>query len=222
MYRNSILYRRLWYVKRRTARKAKFLMGLAFVVMIMSFLCSYAEKSLMPYVLNVSELKVKSVVTAAVGEVIKDRYNGSIKYSDIVDIDRDAGNRITSVQTDTVELNAVSCEISDAISRRLSEIKNYKVDVPLGMLLGNSIFASAGPPLRIKIKPLGQVDTEFVSQFTSAGINQTRHTVIIKVKARLGLKTLLIGRESDIVVNLPVAETIIVGEVPELYFGDKN
>ena len=53
--------------------------------------------------------------------------------------------------------------------------------------------------------------------FTSAGINQTRHRILIEVHAGFRILTPFGGEDREIVSTYPVTDTVIVGTVPERY-----
>ena len=56
------------------------------------------------------------------------------------------------------------------------------------------------------------------NEFSSAGINQTRHRIILQVDVGLGI--LLSGyrdKWDDVQTEITVCETVIVGRVPETY-----
>ena len=60
---------------------------------------------------------------------------------------------------------------------------------------------------------------EFSNQFTAQGINQTLHQIMLDITVDV---TLLIpgGRaETNVTAQVCVAETLLVGEVPDTYLG---
>ena len=65
--------------------------------------------------------------------------------------------------------------------------------------------------------PLGSANADFVSVFTNAGINQTRHQVVIE--AEVELSVLAPGSETTLTVGsqISVAETVLIGNVPDSY-----
>ncbi len=90
-----------------------------------------------------------------------------------------------------------------------------------GNFTGNSLLLGYGPNIKLKVIPIGTVSTEFKTEFISAGINQTRHRVYLGVICTMYVIAPLIS--SEIVVNnsVTVAETVLIGEVPEFY-GDRT
>ncbi|HHX58006.1 MAG TPA: sporulation protein YunB, partial [Clostridiales bacterium] len=71
--------------------------------------------------------------------------------------------------------------------------------------------------LKIKIIPKGNVKTNLKSEFTPAGINQTRHRILIDITVQLLIVMPSKSEIAEISIDYVLAETIIVGDVPENY-----
>lgn len=86
-----------------------------------------------------------------------------------------------------------------------------------GNFTGNSFLAGHGPEIKVKVIPAGTVTTEFKTEFISAGINQTRHRVYLGVECNM--RVIAPFATEDIIVenSVTVAETVLIGEVPEFY-----
>lgn len=217
MIRNSILYHRLWYVRKRNSWKIRIIALLITFFLILTIIMTYAERIVVPYLAEISELKTKALITKLVGKVVSSELDNSIKYEDIIILDKDNDSHVTSIQTNIVKMNRLSAEISSKIQGELSTLQKDTLSIPIGVLSGNQLFESVGPDFYIKIQPYGNVETDFKSEFSSAGVNQTRHAIYIQVKINVGLIAPLMNKKIDFITNIPVAETIIVGNVPNIY-----
>ena len=91
-----------------------------------------------------------------------------------------------------------------------------------GNFTGNSFFAGRGPKIKVKVIPMGTVTTEFKTEFIEAGINQTRHRVYLGVECNM--RVIAPFATEDIIVDnsVTVAETVLIGEVPEFYTNTKS
>ena len=107
--------------------------------------------------------------------------------------------------------------IADEILRRLSEISTSELTIPLGTLTGSALLAGRGPCLHVRMQAVGSANAVFRNQFTAAGINQTRHQIFLDVDVYMSI--LLPGMTTSTKVSneIVVAETVIVGGVPETY-----
>ena len=83
--------------------------------------------------------------------------------------------------------------------------------------LRRAFFSGRGPSLHFGLAGLTQMEAEFVSSFSAAGINQTRHCILIEFHAGFRILTPFGGEDREIVSTFPVTDTVIVGTVPERY-----
>lgn len=218
MLKNSLVYHRLWYIKRRQSKKL-FTYAIIFsVIIIFAFLVSYAERRALPYLGEICEYKANSAITVIISQCVGKEFKESIKYDDLVLINRDENGRIASIQTDVVKMNALSSRLTAAIQSELSSQGRFYIDVPSGALLGSPLFAAVGPDMHFAIIPAGNTEADFKSEFSSSGINQTRHRISLQIKTKVGIMVPLLNKNCEVVNNIPVAETIIVGEIPSSYF----
>ena len=90
--------------------------------------------------------------------------------------------------------------------------------IPLGSLFLPEILSGKGPAIPVKILSIRNSDASFASHFTEAGINQTLQQLTMNVSVDVSI--LVLGRTDSFTVSsqVVVAETIIVGQVPDTFF----
>ena len=91
--------------------------------------------------------------------------------------------------------------------------------LPLGAALGLTLFAGSGPRIPISIVPVGTVQTDFETEFEACGINQTRHKVYLQLSASIRIVIPTGAKTTNVSANMLVAESIIIGKVPESFVG---
>jgi sporulation protein YunB len=99
------------------------------------------------------------------------------------------------------------------------------IKIPIGNAVGGVIFTGRGPSFTVKILSVASVQTRFTNSFENAGINQTRHKIMLEVSAVINLYVPGTRETTTTVTTLvEVAETVIVGQVPNVYadMGDGN
>ncbi len=217
MRRKTNLHHRLWYVRRNRGRLYIYVITVIILIVLMMFFF-FVEKRMRRSLTELSEYKTKAIVTQIVSSAVNNNFPENVNYDEIVIVNRDSNDRITSIQTDIAKLNRIFSNVSLDIGNELSNLGHEKVSIPLGAVLGDSLFAANGPGIGVRIIPAGSVETDFVSEFTSAGINQTKHRIFMKVKTDVGVVVPFMERKTVVITSIPVAETIIVGNVPEYYF----
>lgn len=157
---------------------------------------------------------VNRIVSAAVNEAVE---NGDIDYQNFVIFEKDETGHITALRSNVAEVNRMQGQITDEILHRLSEVATSELEIPLGTLTGSALLAGRGPSLLVRMQAVGSASAAFRNQFTAAGINQTRHQIFLDVDVYMSI--LLPGMKTSTRVSneIAVAETVIVGGVPDTY-----
>ena len=157
---------------------------------------------------------VNRIVSAAVNEAVE---NGDIDYQNFVIFEKDETGHITALRSNVAEVNRMQGQITDEILHRLSEVATSELEIPLGTLTGSALLAGRGPSLFVRMQAVGSASAAFRNQFTAAGINQTRHQIFLDVDVYMSI--LLPGMKTSTRVSneIAVAETVIVGGVPDTY-----
>lgn len=75
-----------------------------------------------------------------------------------------------------------------------------------------------GPQIPLKFLSTGTVETKVRSEFKSAGINQTIHTIYLDVSCNVALLTPYNVVEENITNEVVLVENVIVGLVPSTYY----
>ncbi|MCL2433065.1 MAG: sporulation protein YunB [Clostridia bacterium] len=178
---------------------------------------------LRPALAGIAEYYVRKLGIAAVNDSVAALINARADGFDMVQFMRDGEGRIIAVQSDTQRMTQLSTQAVSAVSNALEGLKNQSVYIPAGVLLGESNpFAAYGPKIPIRILPAGTVEAVFHSEFSGAGINQTRHLVVLRVKTTLKI-LLPAGQEQiDLCCDVPVSDTILLGQVPSFYLNGGN
>lgn len=179
---------------------------------------SLLEIKLRPVVAEIASAQAENAMTAVVeSAVTSDLARRQVSYTDFITIQRDEGGEITALTTDMAHMNLLRAELTTAILDALEEADISDIQVPLGSLFDLEPLWAKGPTLKARAMTVGTVRTEFDSQLTSAGVNQTLHRIWMEVNVPMTL--LLPGGEVEVAVDtrLCVAETVIVGKVPDTY-----
>ena len=191
-------------------------LGVALVVA--ASVIALLENKLRPVVAEIAAAQAQNTMTAVVeNAVTADLAARQVSYADFVTIQRDEGGAITALPTDMARMNLLRSELTAAVLEALEGVDVSDVQVPLGSLFDLEPLWAKGPALKAKAMTVGTVRAEFDSQFTSAGVNQTLHRIWLEVDVPMTL--LLPGGEveASLHTRLCVAETVIVGKVPDTY-----
>ncbi len=161
---------------------------------------------------NAARLAADRIIAESVSDVIeKNEYT----YSDFAAVLYDESGRAASVEALTVNINRVQAELSEEINRRFAENSDATAKIAMGSLSGSYLLSGRGPMIKIQVCPVGKATVSLKSAFDSAGINQTRHRIYAEVSAELISSLPIYSFETTENFELLIAETIIVGDVPE-------
>ena len=164
--------------------------------------------------------EAKNMLTYRVNDCIYKKVSErGLKYDDFAFIKTDNEGKITSIQIDSVKLNTIASELVKDIIESIRSIEYGEFGIPLGNAFGSRIFSGRGPKIKVRIVPLGTVASEIRSDFKSAGINQSLHRIMLEFKICVSLLSPFASSASEFVSSLCIAETVIVGEVPNVIWG---
>ena len=161
-------------------------------------------------------------VTNATSDLINDAVArqialGDIQYDRIVYFEKDLNGRITALKTNIGEVNKLKTATLNTINDEILSMDASRIGIPLGSLILPEFLSGRGPRLPVEVLTIRNSDADFESNFSHAGINQTLHQVHMAVWVDVAVlvlgSTLSFSVEADVVV----AETIIVGDVPDTF-----
>lgn len=184
------------------------------LIVIYSFL--YLEHKIKPAVFTIAEMKVKSITNKAVQESVHTEFSGEIDYNDLVHFQMDDKGHITLLQANTVVMNNIASDITILIQKNIQDVTS-EVMIPIGSILGSQILSQYGPMIKLKIIPIGMAKVNFKTEFEDSGINQTRHKIFLEVETFAKIIVPFKTNTISVKTIVPIAETVIVGEVPQSY-----
>ena len=154
--------------------------------------------------------------TELVNRCVLDELNNH-SFSGFFKTTTDSSGKITSVEAEAGEINKVRSELMINVQNTLNNDYPAYVKIPLGSLSKYSLLSYMGPKLKITIIPISVVNSELEETFESAGINQVRHKLYLKLTVDMLYRGYLMDEKEKIETTIPLAETVIAGEVPKYY-----
>ncbi len=157
------------------------------------------------------------LMTLCVNDTINRTLSGrDYGYDYFVTIDRDESGAVTAIKANMARINALSSELlSDIVEA--ADRGELSLSIPLGNILGSSLLLGKGPDIPVDITLLTSSRVDFKNELSAAGINQTKHEmkldVVVDIDVVLPWRTV----STQVVTEILIAETVIVGEVPQTY-----
>lgn len=155
------------------------------------------------------------LINDAIDRQIED---GTIQYDRMVYFEKDLDGRITALKTNMSEVNRLKTDILNLINDEILALSTDDLGIPIGSLFLPEFISGRGPEIPVQILSIRNSDASFNSNFTQAGINQTLQQINMQVC--VDVTVLVLGRTTSFTVSsqVIVAETIIVGDVPNTFF----
>ena len=191
-----------------------FILVIITIFILFNSILYFFDKSVLPAILEIAESKMISEANKIINETSLEVYSSGFNYSDIIQTEKDDRGNITIVRSDTVKLNYLASQLILQSNKKLEELEELGIEVPVGYMTNNSIIHNLGPKVKVKMEQIGSVESNYESVFESAGINQTRHKIYLNVKMKLKVIVPLNIKEVEVTSQIPVSETIIVGQIP--------
>lgn len=187
------------------------------IILLIIFTFSYIVYAVSPLYMSLVERKADSIAISisnkAINDVIKD-----IDYSDLIQIEKDSEGKISLIKANTNIMNTLSRQISDEMEEELNNLQDSYIFIPLGSVFGNKIFMNVGPKIKVKLLPSGGFKTNFKSEFSSTGINQTSHKIYVEIICNGTIITPFSNKTSSFTNEIVISEVIIVGNVPTTFY----
>ncbi|MBQ8249289.1 MAG: sporulation protein YunB [Clostridia bacterium] len=199
-------------MKRRHPGKYMF-----FIVVIFLFatLCifTFAELRIRPLVRDAAKSRARTYASEIINLCVTETLS---KSSQLVRVTSGADG-VASVETNIASLSSLRASAIKELTKTLSDSQIMSFTVPLGNLSGSTLIAGRGIPIEIKLVPIGDVTADVRTEFIESGINQTLHKITLRVRVTLNVLTSGSAVKLEVASDVTLAETVIVGKVPDAY-----
>ena len=209
-------FRRLWlWFRRRPLRpRTRFLL-----LALLLGLVLYLHFGWLPTVRELVSMEVDNETSNLINEAV-DAYldQGQIRYEDLVQLERAADGSVAAARMDLAAANRMKSVILRELDQRVPGRIREKVEIPLGNVLLPALLSGHGGSLPVRVVSLRSTNAELESSFTQAGINQSLHCLALRVEGELLLLSPAGLMSRRVSASVPIAQTILLGEVPGAMF----
>lgn len=177
-----------------------------------------ADLSLSPIIESVTTYECHAALDQLINRSVSDELKQEeTEYGKLVELVTGDNGEIISVESNSVNINLLKAGISERMNRELRDFAALEIMIPIGTLTGIQMLHGKGFNVGMTVTPIGYADTRLKSEFTSAGLNQTHHRILVEITVKAD--AIVLGYSTDVTITTTVvaAETIIVGKVPDAY-----
>ena len=173
--------------------------------------------------MSLARTQVMNVTSDLINDAIdRQMEEGDLVYERMVYFEKDLDGGITALKTNMGLINRLKTDTLARINDEILALDADHIGIPLGSLLLPELLAGKGPRLHIRVLSIRNSEADFRSSFSEAGINQTLHQLTMVVQ--VDVSVLVLGKTESFTVEseVVVAQTVIVGKVPETFLQTSN
>ena len=207
------------YFKKRPKNK-KILSVFLFVFIIIGGFFYY-RTVVVENIFNICKNKVFESSNDCVNKAILAVFDQEINYDDFIDVEKNQLGEIVLIKANSYKINTVNKQIVSVTKTNLENKLKEGVEIPFMAFTGLKLFSGYGKIINFKALTVDSVTSEFESKFESVGINQTLHSIYVKVQCEINLHTAGKEKREIIETRVLISESILVGKVPEVYINGK-
>ena len=190
---------------------------LAVILALLALCWLYLDGNLTEVVLSLADARARSLAVQVLNEAVEETLASGVSYDQLMSVTTGPDGTVRFVQANTAEMNRLASRVTLLAQKKLEELEDQVISVPLGSALGLTIFAGSGPRIQVRILPVGAVIPRFDTEFQTAAINQTRHKLLLTLTATVRLVIPTGAAVMEASTQMAVAESIIVGQVPDSF-----
>ena len=198
--------------------KKRFVVKLVAVLLVFIGIAILLDSHMRPLILNISEYKSKMAAADIINQAVyKSLSENDSGYSTFVNLSYNDSGEVMSIESNMIAMNLLKTSVTKTINDDIKNLENIDLSFPIGTATGMQMLNARGPKLPLHAVPVGFVTSKLASKFTSAGINQTHHQIILEVN--IDISAIIPGYTNKVSLstNFILTETVISGKIPESY-----
>lgn len=173
------------------------------------------EIKLFPIIEKVAISKGQNRATVIINDAIREVMD-ELGQEDFIVCEKNSDGSIAVLCADTYKINLVKSLVAKKIEGKIVQ-GEQRISIPLGNLTGLKLLSGKGPKIKVEVLPVRSVVAEVSSAFSESGINQSWHKIILNVKTNFGVMVLSRSISCNVSDSIVLADTVIVGKVPDAY-----
>ncbi len=207
-------------MKRTTSKRIKKKLIVVFFIFILITIYYFFVVS--PIIKTYSAQETKSITEKALNLAVSNVINRTLSYDALIDINYSQTGEIVSFSANQYEINSITREIVKEAQYQMTAIGKHGLPIQVGTFSGIPFLIGRGPTVYLNLVPIGVVNGKFDSEFTSVGINMTKHTLFLYIDVHVSIVLPINSYDIYSTNQVLLAESIILGKVPEIYLQGGN
>lgn len=197
-------------------KKAK-IYRILIVLVVFAIFILYYFFVVCPVIFTYSSAKTDALTESAINLAVSNVIIRTLNYDSLINITYTQTGEIASFSANQYEINSISREIVKEAQNQMKTLGEDGLQLNIGTFTGIPFLIGRGPLITLKLVPVGAVASRFDSEFSSVGINMTKHTIYLYVDVHVSIVLPVKSFDIYSTIQVMLAESIIVGKVPEVY-----
>ena len=203
----------------RNRKRTKFFILVFFIFLIVLL---YYFFIISPVIKTYSAQETKSITEKAINLAVSNVINRTLNYETLIDINYSQTGEIVSFSANQYEINTITREIVKETQYQMGRIGKHGLPIQVGTFSGIPFLIGRGPTINLNLVPIGVVSGKFDSEFSSVGINMTKNTLFLYIDVHVSIVLPINSYDIYSTNQVLLAESIIMGKVPEVYLQNGN
>lgn len=192
-------------------------LSFAIIAVFMIVMCLLVDLRLKASILEIARTQAELMTVEAINEAVNNNIVAKTDYQDLVYIHKDVNDRVVMIQANTVKINQLMAATVNEVIASTKSLQANAINLHLGEITGSVLLTGRGPAFNVRVLPIERVNVEVENKFDQAGVNQTRHIIAFKINTAIKIAVPLVSEELEVSTTVPIADTVIVGDVPQTY-----
>lgn len=208
-------------MKLKRKRKKGHLVFLVLIILTILGICfQKATKNASKLYLEYAKIEVERIMSNIINNSVTEEALQKLKNNDLYNVYKNQTGEIETIDYDAVTISLYLKEVTANIENNLNSLENKTIlEIPLFSLLDNPLFNTLGPNIKVKVKPIGRVETQIMTEVKQYGINNSLIEMFIYVEAHAKIILPIISDNITIENRIPISYKIISGKIPYYYGG---
>lgn len=146
----------------------------------------------------------------------------NIRAGSILQEDKAEDGTIENIVTDYVAANRVKTAIATRVAQVMEAHRSVITRIPVGAFFSDTLLTGFGVPIPLSVYASHRIEIQFLDTFDAAGINQTRQQLSLIVKVPVRIAGVFTSLDGEVSTEVPLAESVIIGTVPQTYMSNED
>lgn len=196
--------------------------GFGFIIAVILALCAAISWFLGNLSTRIAVSDATDIVTKAVNDSINSVIGRGIYGFDyFINLQKDSDGNVAAITSDMAHINTLSTDILNSVIES-TDNGVINVGIPIGNLTGMNLLLNKGPDVNVQIIMLTSSRIDFRNEVVSCGINQAKYQLVLEVTIDIDILIPWGTESTSTVTEVIVADTVIVGKVPDTYLNMEN